>query len=916
MRIRAKFVLSHLLAALLPLAIMGGIAWTVVQKESRATVGNRLMEASSDATETLVHDFAAIATPLKAKARQMAGVMTTQDRDAQIPVLAELMTNRPAIAVVLLLGPEGQVVAGTRREIVGQNLSGHPAVRMARIGGFGRGPVEVQPYTGVAGFVLAAPVRDPASDRLLGMVMTVVNWAPFEGKLASVPVFGSGHDSGHRLLVTQKETGAVLYEEPSAGLPGPAISRLTGLEHNQQHIEVAAGERVFLASTNHTHETLGLPDPGWVVYALVDREIVHVGVNGMRELALLVALGAAGLTLLLGYVLAVHMVGPIQAVTGAFTRMASGDLTASLGIGQRDDEIGEMAKVLDIFRDNVIDMAKLSRAVEQSPASVIITDTTGAIEYVNARFCETTGYSAAEVIGQNPRLLKSGHTTDDQYRDMWQVLSTGREWRGEFSNKRKDGSLYWEYAWISAIRGADGAVASYLAVKEDITARKEYEEQLLRQANYDPLTNLPNRLLATDRLRQAIQRAQRHGGHAAAILVDIDRLRTLNDTLGHDAGDELLRQAAARLSNAMRAEDTVARLGGDEFLLVLTDIADPLDLHHITAKVGEIFAMPFLVADRDVVLGASMGVAIFPEDGDDPHVLVKNADAAMYLAKESGNNGLRFFTPELHQRASHRLAMESGLRTALAAGEFHMRYHPLVEAQSGLCTGAEALIRWDSPELGSVPPDLFIPIAEDTGLIVEIGEWVIRTVCADMARWTAMDLPTLRVAVNVSALQLADGRLAKVITESLNANNLNADRLEVELTERVLLDRDSDTLERLNELKALGIRLSIDDFGTGYSAMSYLTAFEFDVLKIDRSFVMDILTRRQDADLAQAMIAMAHALNLEVVAEGVELEGQVEFMRENGCEFLQGYYFCQPLRADDFAKLRRDWGKTTFGLVA
>jgi len=914
MRIRAKFVLSHLLSALLPLAILGAIAWTFVERETTATVGDRLLEATRDATSMLESDFGAIAAPLRAKARQLAGEL--DEGGHPLVAMAELKASRPAISQVLLLGPEGKVTAAGDVALLGQNLSGHMAVRAARTGALGRGPVEVQPFTGAPGFVLAAPIREAGSEKVLGILMAVVDWAPFEARLSTIRVFGSGQDMSHRLLVTQKETGAVLYEKPPAGLSGSAIARLTSVEHNVHHVSVTTGDRTLFASTSHTHETTGGIDPNWVVYALVDQDVIAAGVNGIREAALVVGGIAAALTLLLGYWLAIHMVRPIQAVTGAFSRMAEGDLTSALGIARRDDEIGDMAQVLDVFRHNVVEMTKLSRAVEQSPASVIITDTAGAIEYVNPRFCETTGYTEAEVLGQNPRMLKSGHTSGEEYAAMWGALSAGKEWRGEFNNKRKDGSLYWEYAWISPIRGTDGKITNYLAVKEDITARKEYEEQLLRQANYDALTGLPNRLLATDRLRQAVQRAARHGGHAAVVLIDIDRLRTLNDTMGHDAGDELLRQAAARLEGSMRAEDTVARLGGDEFLLVLSDIADPMDLHHVTAKVRELFAMPFLVGERDVVLGASMGVAIYPEDGDEPHVLIKNADAAMYIAKEGGNNGVRFFTHELHERAIHRLAIESGLRTALANGEFHLRYHPLVEASTGEATGAEALIRWISPELGMVPPDVFIPIAEETGHIVEIGEWVIRTACRDMASWSRMGLAPVRVAVNVSARQLADGRFLGIVSEALGENGLPADRLEVELTERVLLDRDSGTLDQLNQLKELGIRLSIDDFGTGYSAMSYLTAFEFDVLKIDRSFVTDVLSRSQDADLAQAIIAMAHALNLEVVAEGVELEGQAEFMRLHGCEFLQGYFFCKPLTFEEFTRFRSAWDVNQIGKVA
>lgn len=558
------------------------------------------------------------------------------------------------------------------------------------------------------------------------------------------------------------------------------------------------------------------------------------------------------------------------------------------------------------------EVRKVSLVVRQSPVSVIITDLDGTIEYVNPKFIETTGYSAEDVLGQKPGLLKSGLTPPETYRELWETILTGKEWRGTFQNRRKDGSLFWETVLISPIRDAEGQMTHFVAIKEDITLRKQYEAQLDWQANYDTLTRLPNRTLLLDRLGQAVAQAARNGTRPAVLQVDVHRLKTVNEAMGHEAGDRILCQVAERLTAGLRQTDTVARVGNHEFVVLLADQDEAHSPQTAAARICERLAEPLGQPGAEIFLGAGVGIALYPEDGMTPQDLLRNAATAQSELEGEGRGGWRFFTPELDAAARRRLALESHLRHAVARGQFRVHYHPLVEVSSGRIKGAEALLRWNHPSLGNVSPDHFIPIAEETGLIVPIGAWVLQTVCRDLANWKAMGLPPIRVAVNVSCRQLADRALLQVIGDALALHGVDASSIELEVTERLLLQQDGETTRLLEDLRSLGLRFSIDDFGTGYSAMGYLTAFPFDVLKIDRSFIARVTERRQDAALTQAIIAMAHSLDLEVVAEGVETQEQLRFLNGAACDFAQGFLFTRPIPAGDFAPILASGGTYTF----
>ncbi|MGB5279041.1 MAG: EAL domain-containing protein, partial [Gammaproteobacteria bacterium] len=493
-------------------------------------------------------------------------------------------------------------------------------------------------------------------------------------------------------------------------------------------------------------------------------------------------------------------------------------------------------------------------------------------------------------------------------------------------NRKKNGDLFWENVTVSPIKSSDGNNTHYLAIKEDISIRKEYEERLMYQASYDKLTDLPNRSLAFDRLKQALANAIRDRERLAVMYVDFDHFKNINDTLGHNAGDSFLISMAERLKGIVRDVDTVARLGGDEFMLILTSTHHmsgeiPLSEYRdqIQQKAAEILhkvAQPCVIEDMEFSVTASIGIAIFPEDGDDPHILLKNADTAMYRGKRKGRNTFEEFTPEMSDKIVKRVEIESKLRRAIEDERFYIKYQSLVSTRNMRLQGAEALIRWEDEELGHIAPEIFIPFAEESGIIVDIGRWVLDSVCRDVKGLRAdQDSKDFYIAVNLSGRQFRGKGFARQVSDTLSRYRLHGSSLELEITERLLMKDVPDVITTLDQLKEMGIRLSIDDFGTGYSSLSYLKRFPFDVLKIDKTFVHDIGVDPDNAALCEAIISMAHSLGLSVIGEGVENEEQFEFLRSRGAEIVQGYYVSKPMRYDEFKQFVTvsDWIASTIG---
>jgi diguanylate cyclase (GGDEF)-like protein/PAS domain S-box-containing protein len=529
----------------------------------------------------------------------------------------------------------------------------------------------------------------------------------------------------------------------------------------------------------------------------------------------------------------------------------------------------------------------------------------GTIVTINPAFTQITGYTEFEATGHHIVLTRSSRHDDDFYRALWRDLDDYGFWRGEIWNTRKNGEDYLEWLTVSAVRDDQGRVTHYVGVFSDITKVKESQEKLDHLAHHDPLTALPNRLLFHDRLQHALARAGRDGEQLAVMFIDLDRFKNVNDTLGHHIGDELLKQVALALSERLRPGDTLARLGGDEFIVLLENVDGAYGAGLVAAQLMSMFEQPFLVCGYELFVTGSVGISLFPQDGADLNMLVRNADVAMYQAKARGRNGYQFYAASMSVDGGERLRLETLLRRAIEKDEIYLAYQPQVEIDTRRLIGVEALVRWHNPELGEVAPARFIPLAEDTGFINQLGEWVLAEACRQMVRWQQQGLQVPKIAVNLSLRQFERGGIAGMVADVLRETGLEPGRLQLEVTESVIM-HTGDALVFINDLHAIGVGLAIDDFGTGYSSLAYLKQLPVQTLKIDRSFIKDISTDANDEAIAIAIIQLGKSLNLSVIAEGVENEEQAAFLLRHGCNRAQGYLYSRPATPD---QILQQWGR-------
>jgi len=578
-------------------------------------------------------------------------------------------------------------------------------------------------------------------------------------------------------------------------------------------------------------------------------------------------------------------------------KMTYGSDGTPLNLTGTIQDITERKKTEDALRQS-------ATVFESSHDGVTITDLDGNILAVNDAFLRITGYSKAEVLGQNPRILHSGRQGKEFYKKMWAAIKEDGFWRGEIWNRRKSGEIYPEQLTITTVKDDKGNTTHYVGVFSDLSQVKQSEERAEHLAHYDLLTELPNRLLVHSHLTRVLAQAQRHHHQVGVLYIDLDRFKHVNDSLGYPVGDELLVSLTQRLASRTRGEDMLARLGGDEFLLVLEHMDGPEDGAAVARSLLDLLTRPFMLSEeREIFIGASIGISVFPDDGSSAEQLIQHADAAMHQAKNQGRNTYRFYIESLTRAASEHLELETRLRHAIDANQLRVYYQPQVDITSGKIIGAEALVRWQDPERGLIPPIQFIPLAEETGLINAIGEWVFFETCRQGIRWIKAGLPNLTLAVNISPHQFMRGNITELVSKVLAETGFPADRLELELTESALMDQEEEAVKVLHLLRAQDIRLAIDDFGTGYSSLSYLKRFPLDILKIDKSFVDDIPFHQDDMEIAATIIAIGHTLGFKVLAEGVETAEQLAFLQAKGCDMYQGYLTSPPLPADEFEKL-------------
>lgn len=556
-----------------------------------------------------------------------------------------------------------------------------------------------------------------------------------------------------------------------------------------------------------------------------------------------------------------------------------------------------------------VDQLSLYQTVfDHASEGMFATDGDNRIIAVNPAFTAITGYGAAEAIGQSPSLLKSGLQDAAFYAEMWAALNATGAWQEEVVDRRKNGGLFRIWLSISTQCDAAGRAVHRIAVFRDVTEARDTAERLWRRDNFDPLTELPNRNLFLDRLLQALVTAGRDGSRVALLFIGLDGFKNINDSLGHWIGDKVLQEAARRFQGSLRQGDTPARFGGDEFTVVLGGIRAMEEVEAVLRAMLEALQEPFVIEQHQVLISCSIGICLWPGDGEDVETLMRNATAALYQAKQAGRNTFRFFTPAMDARAQARSRLADELAGALAQGEFQLVFQPLVGVASGEVIAAEALLRWHNRYLGVVSPEQFIPLAEELGLIRPIGEWLLGAACREALSWRNQGLGDINIAVNISPRQFQQGDFLGIVERALSESGLSPRMLTVEITEGLLLANSEEVLAKLDHIRAMGVTLSVDDFGTGYASLSYLKTLPVDVLKIDRSFIADMLDNPDDATLVEAIIALGHSMRLEVVAEGVETAEQMAFLAERGCDTVQGYHFSPPLspaRFCDFVATRR-----------
>lgn len=537
---------------------------------------------------------------------------------------------------------------------------------------------------------------------------------------------------------------------------------------------------------------------------------------------------------------------------------------------------------------------------ECSPNAILITDARGCIEYVNPAYLNRSGFQAEEILGGDIQKTQLQSLGEEHLTELYDQIHAGKVWVREIEGHSKAGESYWEHVIISPVMDSGSRVQNILLIKEDITERKVQEQKILHQALHDALTELPNCTLTMDRINQAIVSAKRHQKKCALLFIDLDDFKKINDTQGHEIGDLLLKSAAKKLKYCVRQNDTVARQGGDEFIILLQVIAENIDIYKLTHKIYLEFQKPIALENMHIVMTASIGITVFPDDGADAITLLRNSDAAMYQAKALGGNTEQFFDQSINKKAVRKLELERHLRNALGRDELEIYFQPVCSVSPYKITGAEALLRWHCEALGPVFPDEFIPIAEQTGLIVDIGLWVLEQACRAGKKYCQLYDDQFQIAVNVSPRQFKNPKFVGEFSRVLQQVGFPASNLDVEVTEGLFLDASPKTLAQLSELKLLGANISMDDFGTGYSSLCYLRHYPFDLLKIDRSFMKDINQDQGDMVLVKAVISMARALGLKVIAEGVESEQQLAFIQENDCHYAQGFYLGKPVTEPEF----------------
>jgi diguanylate cyclase (GGDEF)-like protein len=905
--IGAKVILLALLCAVLPSALISILAIDSSRDALERGVRLELAGLARDRMASLQFSLQAAANNLGTwgTLNTMQNVLI-DDVDGVIQnELVKLQKRYNNFADLLVVNPDGNVIAAAREANKGTNLTGKDFLNSALDGKDFQSDVINQKLTGALGITLSTPIRaDYDPNTIVGALVGVVDWPRVQTDLRSVEIWGAKQDADHR-LVLRTSSGQILYQSSNneAG-PLPVSDGVSAVE---------IGGRPFLVGTNRTQKSAG-----WVLHTMVATDVAYADIYLLRNrIALLSAAILAGALALGAFAASRLIVRPIRAVTTAMNNVAQGNTEIDLPGQDRGDEIGEMLRSISVFRNSILTQNELIREREQAAITqnlrfdaalsnmsqgLAMFDAEGRLVVGNRRFLEMyqIPQSLAAIGGTEHELVEHGASIG-LYDTASALFYRERETNGETPHETldlRDGRIF-------EIAHKPMAGGGWVSTHADVTERRRAEAQISHMARHDTLTNLPNRVLFRHESRKALKRAQR-GENVAILCLDLDYFKQVNDTLGHPVGDALLCAVADRLRSNVRDMDTVARLGGDEFAIIQVGVEQPTSATALAQRVIDSLGAPYDIEDHQIVIGASVGISIAPVDGNDPDQVLKNADMALYRAKADGRGRYRFFEPEMDAKMQARRALELDLRRALVTEEFELYFQPLVSLETDDITGFEALLRWHHPTRGILSPIEFIPLAEEIGLIVPLGDWVLRKACLAAANWPS----PIHVAVNLSPVQFKKPELVQSVFSALAKSGLSPERLELEITETVLLQDSEATLATLHQLREMGVRISMDDFGTGYSSLSYLRSFPFDKIKIDQSFVRDLATRNDSAVIVRAVTSIGKSLGIATTAEGVENAAQLQRLREEGCTEVQGYYLGRPVPiAETNALVARETGR-------
>ncbi len=843
---------------------------------------------------------------------------------------------------VFLITPEGEIILTEKQEAdLGTNLF-TGTYRNSQLAQVTRQALQVldagfsdfewyPPSNDYAAFV-AAPIMD--GTHVIGAVAFQVSNDAVQQAIADYRGLGQ---TGEIVLAQKKSDHAVIVA-PLRNDPGIAFKR--ELEVSQYRAvplvhalrgERGAGESIDYRGIPVLASWRYLPKTRWGMVVKIDQSEAYAPVQQLRTYSYLLLAAALLVATFMATWLGRAIVRPVKALTRAAVDIAEGHLEQRVQTFD-DDEVGQLAVAFNRMTDSLVNTQHdleeaqqgLEQKVEQRTAAltieieerrraqaalqvaelafqtaaeaIMVTDANGVILSINPALTEITGFSAAELIGRTPSMLKSGHHDAEFYADLWHSVLTEGYWRGEIWDRRKNGDVYPKMLSIKVVKDETGAPYRFVAVFSDISTYKKAEETIRHQANYDALTGLPNRRLFLDRLGQELKKASRESSTLALFFVDLDNFKEINDSLGHEYGDQLLQEVSRRIQGSIRETDTVSRLGGDEFTVILPDIGTDREADRIAQKIISELGLPFKLNDKLSHIGASIGITMFPVDGTDESILLKNADQAMYEAKHLGKNRFCYFTEAMQQASVLRIELSAGLREAVRRRQFQLHYQPIVSLTDGSILKAEALIRWQHPTKGMVNPAVFIPRAEEIGLIGEIGQFVFETAVSAAASWQ-----TAGVGINLSPRQFNGPNGFDHWAKLCNEAGIAPSNITLEITEGMLLDGRPEVMQQLQKLRDDGFKIAIDDFGTGYSSLSYLKKFTTEYLKIDQSFIRDLATDSSDLALVEAIVVMAHKLGIEVIAEGVETLQQQAILTEMGCDYAQGYFYARPMPATDFS---------------